>query len=77
MDGERDLFVQAVVHKALIRVDEEGTEAAAATGVIMRPTAIAPGNMLTVNVDRPFIYLIREQGSGAILFLGKVLDPRG
>jgi len=76
MDGKRDLFVQAVIHKAMVRVDEEGTEAAAATGVAMGVTSVAPGHVITINVDRPFLFLIREQQTGAILFMGRVEDPR-
>jgi serpin B len=74
MDGNPySLFIQAVVHKALVRVDEEGTEAAAATAVAMAGSA-APLDQL-VTVDRPFIFLIRDRTTGAILFLGRVLDP--
>ena len=76
MDGTRRLFIQFVVHKALVRVDEEGTEAAAATAVGMGGRA-APGEVVRVTVDRPFLFLIRDTRSGTILFLGRVVDPRG
>ena len=79
MDGkrDRDLFVSAVVHKALVRVDEEGTEAAAATAVVIRMGGAPGGEPLVMVVDRPFIFLIRDVKTGAILFIGRVVDPRG
>ena len=70
--GKPDLFISDVVHKAFVAVDEEGTEAAAATGVIMVGAAM-PANSLTV--DRPFVFLIRDIQTGAILFVGRVLNP--
>ncbi|MFO7773868.1 MAG: serpin family protein [Dehalococcoidia bacterium] len=70
MTGGRDLFISEVVHKAFVSVDEAGTEAAAATGVVM-PTSMPP----EVTVDRPFILLIRDIETGAILFVGRVLNP--
>jgi serpin B len=72
MTGNRDLFIGDVVHKAFVAVDEAGTEAAAATGVIM-PTAIL--EHLEVNIDRPFLFFIRDIETGAILFVGRVLNP--
>jgi serpin B len=76
MDGKRDLFVGFVVHKALVRVDEEGTEAAAATAVGMQLKA-APAAPRVVNVDRPFLFLVRDTKTGTMLFVGRVMDPRG
>jgi serpin B len=55
-------------------VDEAGTEAAAATAVIMRETAV-PDQPVEVTIDRPFIFLIRDIETGAILFVGRVLNP--
>jgi len=76
MDGTRSLFIQQVIHKALVRVDEEGTEAAAATAVMVAGSAAAPAReIVEVVVDRPFIFLIRDFGTGTVLFLGRVLDP--
>ena len=73
MTGNRELSISRVVHKAFVDVNEEGTEAAAATGVEMRTTSEAmPEDFL---VDRPFLYLIRDRASGSILFLGRVTDP--
>ncbi|MFU8795765.1 MAG: serpin family protein [Dehalococcoidia bacterium] len=75
MTGGRDLFISDVVHKAFVSVDEEGTEAAAATGVIMAPTAMPPDPDVAVTIDRPFIFLIRDMETGAILFIGRVMNP--
>jgi serpin B len=71
-----ELTVSAVVHKAFVEVAEEGTEAAAATGVVMRTTAFRPPERNVVfRADRPFVYLIRERGSGCMLFAGVVNKP--
>jgi serpin B len=76
VDGERDLFISAVVHKAFVDVNEEGTEAAAATGVVMRMTAVMmPRPMPIFRADHPFIFLIRDNHSGSIFFLGRLVDP--
>jgi serpin B len=75
MTGSRDLYIQAVVHKAFVSVDERGTEAAAATAVLMRLTA-APAQPVEVTVDRPFLFLIRDVQTGAILFVGRVMNPK-
>jgi serpin B len=74
MDGKQDLFVQDVLHKAFIAVDETGTEAAAASGVVVGTTSV-PAEIITVQVDRPFVFLIRDIGTGAILFVGRVVNP--
>jgi serpin B len=74
IDGRRDLFVADAVHKAFIAVDEAGTEAAAASGIVMMPTAI-PMPRETFTIDHPFLFLIRDNSSGAVLFMGRVLDP--
>jgi serpin B len=76
MDGKRDLLIGFVVHKALVRVDEEGTEAAAATAVGMQLKA-APAAPRVVDVDRPFLFLVRDTKTGTMLFVGRVMDPRG
>ena len=76
MDGERDLFISAVVHKAFVEVNEEGTEAAAATGVVMRSMAVMrPRPTPVFRADHPFIFLIRDTRSGSVLFLGRMADP--
>jgi len=74
MNGNRDLYIAEVLHKAFISVDESGTEAAAATAVIMALTGI-PDEPIEVTVNRPYIFLIRDIESGTILFIGRVLDP--
>lgn len=75
MMGNPELFISDVVHKAFVAVDEAGTEAAAATAVIVGTTS-APGEPLVeVTIDRPFIFLIRDIETGAILFVGRVLNP--
>ena len=70
-DQVRDLFISKVKHKTFIEVDEQGTEAAAVTVVGTAPTSMGP----MMIIDRPFIYVIRERHSGAILFIGMVTDP--
>jgi serpin B len=69
-----ELFIRDVLHQAFIKVDEEGTEAAAATAVIMEAVS-APLVTTELTVDRPFIFLIRDDATGALLFMGRVLDP--
>jgi serpin B len=73
-EGE-DLFVDAVIHKAFVAVDEEGTEAAAATAVSVKLTS-APPQAIVLAVDRPFLFLVRDERTGSILFIGRVVDPR-
>jgi serpin B len=68
------LFISAVAHQANISVDEKGTEATAATAVVVQATA-SPAPAPVVHVDRPFIFAVRDTKSGAILFLGRVMDP--
>ena len=74
MTGTRDLYVYEVIHKAFVSVDEAGTEAAAASAVIMKLTS-APADPAVVKVDRPFIFLIRDIETGTILFFGRVVNP--
>lgn len=74
MNGKDDLFISDVIHKAFVAVDEEGTEAAAATAVIME-TASAAFPDVTFTTDRPFIFIIRDTVSGQILFIGRVVNP--
>jgi serpin B len=69
--ADGDLFLSHVEHKAYVAVDELGTEAAAATGVVAEATS----SPQLVNIDRPFLFLIRDRESGAVLFVGRVLDP--
>jgi serpin B len=74
MTGKRDLFISDVIHKAFVAVDEKGTEAAAATAVIME-LAMARISNVSLIVDRPFLFLIRDTVSGQILFMGRVVNP--
>jgi serpin B len=75
MTGNRDLFIAEVIHKSFVSVDEAGTEAAAATAVVMELTAAPPGEPVEVTIDRPFIFLIRDIETGAVLFVGRVVNP--
>jgi serpin B len=74
MTGNRELFIKEVIHKAFVSVDEAGTEAAAATAVIM-PASIPPGEPVEVTIDRPFIFFIRDIPTDSIIFVGHVLNP--
>jgi serpin B len=74
IDGARDLSISDVVHQADIAVDEEGTTAAAAAAVTLQNTS-AEVNTNTLVVDRPFLFFIRHNPTGAILFAGRVMDP--
>jgi len=74
MTGNRELSIADVVHKSFVSVDEAGTEAAAATAVVMKLTA-APVTPVMVTVDRPFIFLIRDMQTGTVLFVGCVVNP--
>jgi serpin B len=73
MDGSQTLFLSEVYHKAFVAVDEEGTEAAAATGGVM--TTGIPVTTVEFAVDRPFLFLIRDVETGAIVFMGRVVNP--
>jgi len=73
MDGTKSLYIKEVIHQAYVKVDEKGTEAAAATGVVMELTSIMPKNIF--RADHPFIFIIQQNDTGNILFLGRVNDP--
>jgi len=74
IDGGRSLVISDVIHKGFVGIDEAGTEAAAATAVVIDDTAAPePAELI---VDRPFLFLILDRPTGAILFMGRVLDPR-
>ena len=72
MTGNYDLFIAEVVHKAFVSVDESGTEAAAATAVMMQLKGM-PERPVEVTIDRPFIFLIRDVKTGSLLFIGRVV----
>ncbi len=77
MTGKKDLFISAVIHKAFVEVNEEGTEAAAATAVtMMRATAMPSKPDPVFHADHPFIFMIRDIKTGAILFLGRMMNPK-
>jgi serine protease inhibitor len=67
-----DIYIDSVKHKAFVEVNEEGTEAAAATSVGIAYVSAGPSSLV---IDRPFVFVIREKFSGTILFMGKVMDP--
>ena len=73
MTGWRDLFISSIIHQAFVEVNEEGTEAAAATGVIVTLTAMPTKKIFMA--DHPFIFIIMDRTTGAILFLGRVANP--
>ena len=75
MTGNRELMISDVIHKAFVSVDEAGTEAAAATAVIVGETSMPIDPPIQVTIDRPFIFLIRDIGTGTILFIGRVVNP--
>jgi serpin B len=77
MTGKRDFAISAVIHKAFVDVNEEGTEAAAATAVTMRALAMrAPGPPPPVfRADHPFVFVIRDNSARSILFMGRITDP--
>ncbi|MDA3781412.1 MAG: serpin family protein [Bacteroidales bacterium] len=74
MTGNKDLYIDKIIHKAFIEVNEKGTEAAAATAVTMRKTS-AMFEKVNLKIDHPFIFLIKDNKTGSILFSGRVLDP--
>ncbi len=77
MDGTRELFIDNVIHQASITVDEEGTEAAAATAVIVGVTSapMEPSTPVEMTIDRPFVFMIRDTTTGTILFVGRIVHP--
>jgi serpin B len=76
INGKRNLFISAVIHKAYVDVNEEGTEAAAATAVTMKLTSIGPTEVPVFRADHPFLFLIRDNHTGGILFIGRVMNPQ-
>jgi len=74
IDGTRDLLISSVFHKAFIDVHEEGTEAAAATGVMVGITSMPPPSKV-FRADHPFLFIIREKATGSILFMGRLTEP--
>jgi serpin B len=74
---DRPLFISDAVHRAVLRVDESGIEGAAATAMVMRAVAFRSIPEVDMVVDRPFFLLVGHRGTGAVLFLARVADPKG
>jgi serpin B len=74
MNGMRGLFITDIIHQAYVLVNEKGTEAAAATGVIVGLTSAGPGTCKVFTADRPFIFLIRDIKTNTILFVGRIMN---
>ena len=75
MEPKKELYISAIVHKAFVDVNEEGTEAAAATAVVMTLKS-APARPLVFKADHPFVFVIREDKTGSVLFMGRVANPK-
>ncbi len=75
MESSKELYIDKVIHKATIEVDEAGTEAAAATAVLMAAKGFNPEEPVEIIFDHPFFFIIRDRESGAILFFGQVVVP--
>lgn len=75
MTGLKDLYIDEVIHKAFIAVNEQGTEAAAATAVVMRKLSMPmpPEDFIA---DHPFVFFIRDMQTGTILFFGRLTNPK-
>jgi len=76
VDGSKELHVSEVLHRAVVEVNEEGTEAAAATAVILQKSAIV-GFENNFRADRPFLFFIQDKATESVLFLGRFVKPPG
>jgi serpin B len=76
MDGRKDLYISNVIHKAFVDVHEKGTEAAAATAVVVATKSAPPAPKHEFRADHPFVFVIRDHRTGSILFLGRVTNPQ-
>ncbi len=76
MTGKKDFYIDLIIHKAYIKVDEEGTEAAAITAIVMAPTGGLPPPSPTFKADHPFLFFILDKQNGGILFMGRINDPQ-
>jgi serpin B len=77
MDGRKDLFISDGIHKAFVEVNEKGTEAAAVTAMVMAGSVARsnPPPIPVFRADHPFLFFIRDNHNGSILFLGRVMNP--
>ena len=75
INGKRNLFLSSVIHKAFVDVNEEGTEAAAATGAVVSLTSAMPRPVPVFRADHPFFFVIQENSTASILFMGRVINP--
>ncbi|MCK5233845.1 MAG: serpin family protein [Candidatus Aenigmarchaeota archaeon] len=75
MDGTKNMYIANVIHQAFVEVNEEGTEAAAATAVVMQITSASMEPLPIFRANHPFIFLIQQKSTGNILFLGRVSNP--
>ncbi len=73
--GTPPVYISDIIHKTFVAVDEKGTEAAAATAVVLRTTSAPGAEPIEVNINRPFVFFIRHIPTGAILFMGRVVEP--
>jgi len=76
INGQKNLYISAVIHKAYVDINEEGTEAAAATAVTIKLTSVGPVLNPVFRADHPFLFLIRDNNTGSILFIGRVMNPK-
>jgi serpin B len=75
MNGATNLYISKVIHQTFVAVDEKGTEAAAATAVLMRDAGMPPASPPEFRADHPFLFFIRENSTGSILFMGRLANP--
>ncbi len=75
LEGEECVWISDVARKTFVSVDEAGTEAPAATAVVVGVTEAEPETPMEVTIDRPFVFLVRDCESEAVLFVGRVVRP--
>ncbi len=75
MDGQRILYISKVDHEGFVKVDESGTEATAATAVVMNGGAAPPSERVSLTIDRPCLFFIQDLSSGTVLFFGRLVNP--